>query len=148
MPIDLYKKCWMSGKQCRPWSDALSAASDLGLPCFLRPACPNTKVIRLFVNVGIRLFVIAGRLYVTETAIQTGKYWNVQHSYRNAKSCRSNVVKSTRNFWKCPIRHIWATNSHSLIRAFIIRLQKQCAVKMYNISIKKEVSYQRDLFGF
>ena len=34
------KNCWMTGKQCRPWSDATCV--DLGLHCSLRPVSPNS----------------------------------------------------------------------------------------------------------
>ena len=34
-------KCWMSGKQRGPWSDAAYAASDLGLRCLHWPICTN-----------------------------------------------------------------------------------------------------------
>ena len=37
------QNCCMSGKQCRPWSDA--AASGLDLHCLLRPFCPKSTVI-------------------------------------------------------------------------------------------------------
>ena len=37
------KYCSMYGKQCRTWSDAAYAVSDLGLHCSQRPICPNIK---------------------------------------------------------------------------------------------------------
>ena len=36
--------CWVSGKQCRPWSDVAFTTSDLNLHCLLRPVCPNTLI--------------------------------------------------------------------------------------------------------
>ena len=39
--VDVSRNCWMSGKQCIPWSH--SAASDLGLHCLLKPVCPSSK---------------------------------------------------------------------------------------------------------
>ena len=39
------KQCWMSGKQCRPWSDAHSVISDLSPHCLLRPVVPIFRVL-------------------------------------------------------------------------------------------------------
>ena len=36
-PLICLKWCWMGGKQCRSWSDAALAASDLGLRCLQMP---------------------------------------------------------------------------------------------------------------
>ena len=41
MPVDVSKYCWISRKQCRPWSVARSVASNLGLHCLLRPVYPR-----------------------------------------------------------------------------------------------------------
>ena len=57
LPSGVFKNCWMSGKQCRTWSDATFLSSDLSQHCLLSLSVPLLMLNTDFFFVCVEIFM-------------------------------------------------------------------------------------------